>query len=167
MTLSLGALAIAKEQIGRREAAGKKNQGAIVTWSLEGLTSRPADDPTSPGWALWCAFFACQCYRRALLLRGDTKRLREWQRIASGSCDALWRKAHEGDLLRWTNGPPPEPGDIFFIGKTGDLKHCGLVGSFGDSQRVTVEGNSGPQASEVWRGHRKLQEVYGFVRVLM
>lgn len=181
------AVEIARSRIGQREPDrhALKNQGPIVDWSLEGLTSHPAsgDEKFQAGWAQWCAFFVCQCFRQALLARDQEELAQRFsrgsggiQRIASGSCSALWERL-SAQGWTWRLGqqlPPvlcpvgdapgvPAKGDLVFFH---DLAHVGFVDEALESgDIISIEGNAGPRADEVWRGERSALKIYGFARV--
>lgn len=163
----VGALEIAISKIGERETA--KNEGPIVDWALQGITSRPAAGPGArrEGWAQWCAFFVSQCFRRELIRRGDGVLLKEWQRLASGSCDSLW--AHLS-AQGWTwragaEGARPDAGDIAFFGPEGDLAHVGLVEMLDGAGRLhTVEGNAGDRVAAL-QHPADHPRIFGFARV--
>lgn len=160
----LGALDIAKSKLGERETG--KNVGKIVDWAMQGITRRRADEPSPRGrmgWALWCAFFASQCFRRELLARGDEALLRDWSRLASGSCDSLRRNLDARGWV-WARGAPlpaalspqavpvpglPGPGDLVFFGEDPeDLAHVGLVERLDGAGRLhTIEGNAGDRVA--------------------
>lgn len=65
-TIGQAALAVAISKIGEREHGGK-NQGPIVTWSMERFTRHKPEEPRDgiAGWAAWCAGFAGRCYIEA------------------------------------------------------------------------------------------------------
>lgn len=180
-SIGQAALGIARSKIGEREPDRKqhRNQGPIVDWCLEGLTS----DEAGP-WAEWCAFFACQCVRRALIAaNADAVTLRDWRRTyASGSCSRLWQRLEKHGLaIRHVSGHAPPEGAyfVFFanLGKQGeylyhddgrpDLKHVGIVDRAAGQLLRTVEGNASPTADRVAEGTHMLDDVriYGFGRL--
>lgn len=151
----------ALERLGQRETA--HNAGPVVDWAVEGL-------PVYNRAPKWCAYFACQAFRRELIARGDEALLQHWLRIASGSCDTLWRHLW-GEGWTWVRigGPPPARGDLLFLGGEQDLNHVGLVTEYdADARKVfTVEGNGGRHTDRVGLGRYSLADsrIWGFARV--
>ena len=155
----LDALEVARERIGQKEEGGN-NMGPICEWSKQGLTTRVRDP------LMWCAFFACQCFRQALLRRGRHEQLAKWLKLASGDCDKFWAQlSKEG--WTWRIGErTAEPGDLVFFGGPSslvalDLHHVEIV----DAQGHTIGGNAGPKADRVWGGRSDTRGVWGYARV--
>lgn len=163
----LGALDVARGKIGEAETA--ENEGPVVDWAMQGITRRRADEPSARGrrgWALWCAYFASQCFRRELIARGDEALLKDWMRLASGSCDSL-RGHLDARGWVWTRGAPlpaalspqavpvpglPGPGDLVFFGEDPeDLAHVGLVERYDHvaGRLHTIEGNAGDRVAAI------------------
>lgn len=176
-SIAQAALGIARSKIGEKEPDRKqhRNTGPIVDWCLEGMT----EDDAGP-WAEWCAFFACQCVRRALIAAGaDAVTLREWRHLASGSCSRLWRKLERRELaVRHVIGTPPPEGVYFVfyanLGKQGeylyhddgrpDLKHVGIVDRVSGELLHDVSGNTTATCDRVAEGRHMLNDprVWGF-----
>lgn len=109
------------------------NQGEVVRWACQRWMS-PGDfaEAYRKGDLFWCAGAVCSAFIEA----GSTT----IKSVASLSCDLLWVKiATAGHLI-----VPPgqeQPGDIYFLGRAGNLSHVGLIEVPGDPL-VTVSGNS-------------------------
>lgn len=149
------AIGILRAQVGQKEPDRKehRNEGPIVDWCLEGLTSRPAG-----AWSQWCAYAACQGVRRALIAsNADAMTISDWRRTyASGSCTTLWERLERHGLVqKRTPGGDVPPGAYFlFFGgmkmKDGvlalDLYHVEAVDRQIGALVQTIGGNSGPHA---------------------
>ena len=143
--IRMGALMVGKTKMGQRETA--PNQGPIVDFSLMDFTRRKAGDPGpngKPAWALWCLYFWAACVRDHLRATGQQELLAAWIKLQRtriyGSCDAMHAWMHEGGMIL-KPGERPEPGDVFFTGKIGNLNHTGMVDEVGVKLIATCEGN--------------------------
>lgn len=128
------ALDIARAQLGRHEEGN--NEGLIVRWAIEGFTDRHGAAEGQK----WCAWFAAQCIRRAIIETGDQALRAEWDSIVSGSCTTLFQHLR-GKGWAWVKGealPPalagpecvsglPDCGDLVFYGDAARLHHVGLL----------------------------------------
>ena len=173
-SLAQSALEIARSKLGQKEPdrKGHPNEGEIVRWALEGLTSR------EPGpWASWCAFFVCQCVRQALIAAGaDALTIRDWRKTyASGSCTSLWHRLDSAGLaIRHSPSQPiPEGACFVFFGgdKTHDdgkielsLEHVGIYDRCAGELILTIEGNASATADRVAEGKHMITNprVWGF-----
>lgn len=145
--LRLDALDIAREHLGQRERGGR-NRGMITEWSQQGLVStyKPL---------LWCAYFASQCFRQAALRRSEGLSI-QWARLASGSCDALYKKLAERG---WEPNGETLPGDLLFFGQPDDLDHVGIQ----STDKLYISGNAGPRSDSVYEG--RIKQVIRAIRV--
>ena len=159
------ALDVAISKLGEREQGGR-NQGPIVTWSLERFTRHRPEDPRDgvSGWAAWCAGFVGRCFIEAGALV-------PWWSL---SCTTLWRRLEgRAQQTLWMPGAAlPEPGDLVFFGPDADrLQHVGLVERVEGLVLHTVEGNTsatpgGPSEFVARRTHDLMTaNVYGFARL--
>lgn len=171
-SLAQAAAGIARSKIGEREPNRQErpNEGPIVDWSLEGLTSRDAGP-----WAQWCAYFACQCVRRALIAAGaDAMTLRDFRRNwASGSCTSLWTKYDNAGLAtRHVPGQPlPEGAYFLFFGEERDgkphLRHVEVIDRHNNLSVTHVGGNTSRHADRVVEHQTLLvdEDIYGTARL--
>lgn len=178
-SIAQAALGIARSKIGEREPDRRNhpNEGPIVDWSLEGLTSRDAG-----GWAQWCCYFACQCVRRALIAAGaDAVTIREWRKLVrgGGSCSQTWAGLDAAGLtVRYVQGMAIPQG-VYFVfychtDENGqpkyhsdglpDLKHVGVYDRVTGILLQDVSGNTTPTADRVAEGSRLLSspDIFGF-----
>lgn len=164
-TIGQAALAVAITKLGERESGGK-NQGPIVTWSMERFTRHKPELPRDgkDGWAAWCAGFAGRCYIEAGAL------VPWWSLL----CSTLWERLEgRAQQTLWMPGAPlPEAGDLVFFGSDADkLHHVGLVERAEGLVLHTVEGNTsakpGGPSDCVARRERDLVtgDVFGFARL--
>ncbi len=121
-------IASARGELGVREATGN-NDGV------------PAQRYSFGQNEAWCANFVSWNFRQAgAQLPGNQD--------AIGSCDTMARElAKRGALFQKGQGTP-QPGDIIFFGKPGDLTHVGIVQRVENGQVYTIEGNSGNRVAE-------------------
>jgi hypothetical protein len=176
MNIGAAALTVAIGKIGEREHGGK-NQGPIVTWSVERFTRHKPEEPYDgkTGWAAWCAGFVGRCLIEAGAL------IPWWSLL----CTTLWQRLEArpkdggaGDyqvvMAPWEPGAElPEPGDLVFFGPSADkLRHVGLVERVEGLTLHTVEGNTqevpgGPSVAVARRTHDLVTaDVFGFARLL-
>jgi len=170
------AIGILRSKVGEREPDRREhpNEGPIVDWCLEGLTTRPAG-----AWSQWCSYAACQGVRRALIAAGaDAVTIRDWRKTyASGSCTALWHRLEEHGLtIKHTPGAPvPEGAYFIFFGgeieKDGavalSLRHVEAVDRQMGPLVFTIGGNSGPKADMMSENKHSLADpdIYGWGRL--
>lgn len=170
-SIGAAALAVAITKIGERESGGK-NQGPIVTWSVERFTRHRPEEPYDgkEGWAAWCAGFVGRCLIEAGAL------IPWWSLL----CTTLWerlearQKGGEVVLTLWQPGAElPKPGDLVFFGPSADkLRHVGLVERVEGLTLHTVEGNTsatsgGPCDCVARRAHDLItSDVRAFARLL-
>jgi len=139
------AIAVARRLVGQREVG--PNVGPIVDWSTHGL-------PVYVGAPRWCAYFVVQC----LLQAAQPEERPLLQRIASGSCDTLWRRLSEQDEARpWAwralspearTPPNVRAGCLVFFGEERDLHHVALVERVENGHLYTIGGNEGDAVSQ-------------------
>lgn len=154
---------IARSKLGWAEIRGLDgkgtNTGPICTWSYEGLYAHDGD--------AWCADFACQCVRRALLAL-DPKiggpLLVDWKHWATGDCDKLWANLSSRGLTEAHEIGATLPPDSFFVffqhlaPQTGapithsdgrpNVQHVGIVDRIRAADVMTLEGNSADAVAE-------------------
>lgn len=175
-SIAQAAVGILRSKVGEKEPdrRNRPNEGMIVDWCLEGLTTRPAG-----AWSQWCAYAACQGVRRALIAAGaDAVTIRDWRKTyASGSCTALWHRLEEHGLtIKHTPGAPvPEGAYFIFFGgeieKDGavalSLRHVEAVDRQMGPLVFTIGGNSGPKADMMSENKHSLADpdIWGWGRL--
>lgn len=129
--LALRGLAAKIDDPAWREQPPGSNQGPVVAWACERwLSAERYARAYAAGKLAWCAGAVCSA-----LLDAGSEAIRD---VASLDCDYLWRRlAGYGWIVQ-----EPQPGDLYFLGRPGDLKHVGLVEEVRGEEMITVSGNS-------------------------
>lgn len=133
-------LSYAMDQLGYRESGDNWNKYAAMPEMTELLGWDAQNQP-------WCNIFVNACFISCFGLKTGAAML--YQPIGSGS--ALCRAS--ADFFKtagaWIErGRTPEPGDVIFFYRSGEINHMGIVSRVAGGSIVTVEGNSGDMVAE-------------------
>lgn len=133
-------LSLAMEQIGYREGPNNWNKYAAEPAMTQLLGWNAQNQP-------WCNIFVNACFVACFGMEIGAAML--YQPIGGGS--ALCRAS--ADFFKaacaWIErGRTPEPGDVIFFYRSGDINHMGIVSSVAGGSVVTVEGNSSDSVAE-------------------
>lgn len=133
-------LSYAMDQLGYRESGDNWNKYAAMPEMTQLLGWDAQNQP-------WCNIFVNACFISCFGL--DTGAAMLYQPIGSGS--ALCRAS--ADFFKtagaWIErGRTPEPGDVIFFYRSGEINHMGIVSRVAGGSVVTVEGNSGDSVAE-------------------
>ncbi len=133
-------LSYATEQIGYREGQNNWNKYAAEPAMRQLLGWNAQNQP-------WCNVFVNACFVACFGLEIGAAML--YQPIGGGS--ALCRAS--ADFFKaacaWIErGRTPEPGDVIFFYRSGDINHMGIVSHVTGGSVITVEGNSGDSVVE-------------------
>lgn len=133
-------LSLAMEQIGYREGPNNWNKYAAAPEMTQLLGWNAQNQP-------WCNIFVNACFVACFGLEIGAAML--YQPIGGGS--ALCRAS--ADFFKaacaWIErGRTPEPGDVIFFYRSGDINHMGIVSRVAGSSVVTIEGNSSDSVAE-------------------
>lgn len=133
-------LSYAMDQLGYREGPGNWNKYAAAPEMTQLLGWNAQNQP-------WCNVFVNACFVACFGLEIGAAML--YQPVGSGSslcrASADFFKAAGAWIER---GRTPEPGDVIFFYRSGDINHMGIVSSMAGGSVVTVEGNSGDMVAE-------------------
>ena len=133
-------LSLAMEQIGYREGPNNWNKYAAAPEMTQLLGWNAQNQP-------WCNVFVNACFVACFGLEIGAAML--YQPIGGGS--ALCRAS--ADFFKaacaWIErGRTPEPGDVIFFYRSGDINHMGIVSRVAGGSVVTIEGNSSDSVAE-------------------
>lgn len=133
-------LSYAMDQLGYRESGDNWNKYAAMPEMTELLGWDAQNQP-------WCNIFVNACFISCFGLEIGAAML--YQPIGSGS--ALCRAS--ADFFKtagaWIErGRMPDPGDVIFFYRSGEINHMGIVSRVAGGSIVTVEGNSGDSVAE-------------------
>ena len=133
-------LSYAMEQIGYREGPDNWNKYAAMPEMTQLLGWNAQNQP-------WCNVFVNACFVACFGLEIGAAML--YQPVGGGS--ALCRAS--ADFFKaacaWIErGLTPEPGDVIFFYRSGDINHMGIVSRVAGGSVVTVEGNSSDSVAE-------------------
>lgn len=133
-------LSYAMDQIGYRESGDNWNKYAAMPEMTELLGWDAQNQP-------WCNIFVNACFISCFGLEIGAAML--YQPIGSGS--ALCRAS--ADFFKtagaWIErGRTPEPGDVIFFYRSGEINHMGIVSRVAGGSVITIEGNSGDSVAE-------------------
>lgn len=133
-------LSLAMEQIGYREGPNNWNKYAAEPAMTQLLGWNAQNQP-------WCNIFVNACFVACFGLEIGAAMI--YQPIGGGS--ALCRAS--ADFFKaacaWIErGRTPEPGDVIFFYRSGDINHMGIVSRVASGSVVTVEGNSSDSVAE-------------------
>ena len=133
-------LSYAMDQLGYREGPNNWNKYAAAPEMTQLLGWNAQNQP-------WCNIFVNACFAACFGLEIGAAML--YQPIGSGS--ALCRAS--ADFFKaacaWIErGRTPEPGDVIFFYRSGDINHMGIVSRVAGGSVVTVEGNSYDSVAE-------------------
>ena len=133
-------LSYAMDQLGYREGPNNWNKYAAMQTMTQLLGWNAQNQP-------WCNVFVNACFVACFGLEIGAAML--YQPIGGGS--ALCRAS--ADFFKaacaWIErGRTPEPGDVIFFYRSGDINHMGIVSRVAGGSVFTVEGNSGDSVAE-------------------
>lgn len=133
-------LSYAMDQLGYREGPNNWNKYAAAPEMTQLLGWNAQNQP-------WCNVFVNACFVACFGLEIGAAML--YQPIGGGS--ALCRAS--ADFFKaacaWIErGRTPEPGDVIFFYRSGDINHMGIVSRAAGGSVVTVEGNSSDSVAE-------------------
>jgi len=133
-------LSYAMDQLGYREGPNNWNKYAAEPAMTKLLGWNAQNQP-------WCNVFVNACFVACFGLESGAAML--YQPIGGGS--ALCRAS--ADFFKaacaWIErGRTPEPGDVIFFYRSGDINHMGIVSRVASGSVVTVEGNSSDSVAE-------------------
>lgn len=133
-------LSYALDQLGYHESGDNWNKYAAMPEMTQLLGWDAQNQP-------WCNIFVNACFIACFGLETGAAML--YQPIGSGS--ALCRAS--ADFFKaagaWIErGRTPEPGDVIFFYRSGDINHMGIVSRVAGGSIVTVEGNSSDSVAE-------------------
>lgn len=133
-------LSYAIEQLGYREGPNNWNKYAAAPEMTQLLGWNAQNQP-------WCNVFVNACFVACFGLEIGAAML--YQPIGGGS--ALCRAS--ADFFKaacaWIErGRTPEPGDVIFFYRSGDINHMGIVSRVADGSVFTIEGNSSDSVAE-------------------
>lgn len=133
-------LSYALDQLGYHESGDNWNKYAAMPEMTQLLGWNAQNQP-------WCNIFVNACFISCFGLEIGAAML--YQPIGSGS--ALCRAS--ADFFKtagaWIErGRTPEPGDVIFFFRNGDINHMGIVSRVAGGSVVTIEGNSGDSVAE-------------------
>lgn len=146
---ALNALALAKSQIGVREATGN-NDGAQINEYRNGSTARTQ----------WCASFASWCFGRG---QGSNNSKTFGYEQSSQAMRVKAEKA--GYYSTLGSGYVPKPGDIAIWKKSASTGHVGIVEKVNaDGSYTIIEGNCGDAVQRMTRRSSDAN-LHGFIRM--
>ena len=130
----------AMEELGTREGSNNQNKYAAMPEMTRLLGWNAQNQP-------WCNIFVNAVFIRCFGLEIGAAML--YQPIGGGS--ALCRAS--ADFFKaacaWIErGRTPEPGDVIFFYRSGDINHMGIVSRVAGGSVVTIEGNSSDMVAE-------------------
>ena len=133
-------LSYAMDQLGYREGPNNWNKYAAAPEMTQLLGWNAQNQP-------WCNVFVNACFVACFGLESGAAML--YQPIGGGS--ALCRAS--ADFFKaacaWIErGRTPEPGDVIFFYRSGDINHMGIVSRVACGSVVTIEGNSSDSVAE-------------------
>jgi len=133
-------LSYAMDQLGYREGSNNWNKYAAAPEMAQLLGWNAQNQP-------WCNVFVNACFVACFGLEIGAAML--YQPIGGGS--ALCRAS--ADFFKaacaWIErGRTPEPGDVIFFYRSGDINHMGIVSRVAGGSVVTIEGNSSDSVAE-------------------
>jgi hypothetical protein len=133
-------LSYAMDQFGYREGPNNWNKYAAAPEMTQLLGWNAQNQP-------WCNIFVNACFISCFGLEIGAAML--YQPIGSGS--ALCRAS--ADFFKtagaWIErGRTPEPGDVIFFYRSGEINHMGIVSRVAGGSVITIEGNSGDSVAE-------------------
>lgn len=133
-------LSYAMDQLGHRESGDNWNEYAAMPEMTQLLGWDAQNQP-------WCNIFVNACFIACFGLEIGAAMI--YQPVGSGS--ALCRAS--ADFFKaagaWIErGRTPEPGDVIFFYRSGDINHMGIVSRVAGGSIVTVEGNSSDSVAE-------------------
>ena len=133
-------LSYAMDQLGYREGPNNWNKYAAEPAMTQLLGWNAQNQP-------WCNIFVNACFVVCFGLEIGAAML--YQPIGGGS--ALCRAS--ADFFKaacaWIErGLTPEPGDVIFFYRSGDINHMGIVSRVADGSVVTIEGTSSDSVAE-------------------
>ena len=133
-------LSYAMDQLGYREGPDNWNKYAAEPAMAQLLGWNAQNQP-------WCNVFVNACFVACFGLEIGAAML--YQPIGGGS--ALCRAS--ADFFKaacaWIErGRTPEPGDVIFFYRSGDINHMGIVSRVAGGSVVTIEGNSSDSVAE-------------------
>lgn len=133
-------LSYAMDQLGYRESGDNWNKYAAMPEMTQLLGWDAQNQP-------WCNIFVNACFISCFGLEIGAAML--YQPIGSGS--ALCRAS--ADFFKaagaWIErGRTPEPGDVIFFFRSGEINHMGIVSRVAGGSVITIEGNSGDSVAE-------------------
>ena len=133
-------LSYAMDQLGYRESGDNWNKYAAMPEMTQLLGWDAQNQP-------WCNIFVNACFIACFGLEIGAAML--YQPVGSGS--ALCRAS--ADFFKaagaWIErGRTPEPGDVIFSFRNGDINHMGIVSRVAGGSVVTIEGNSSDKVAE-------------------
>ena len=133
-------LSYAMDQLGYRESGDNWNKYAAMPEMTELLGWDAQNQP-------WCNIFVNACFISCFGLEIGAAML--YQPIGSGS--ALCRAS--ADFFKtagaWIDrGRTPDPGDVIFFYRSGEINHMGIVSRVAGGSVITIEGNSGDSVAE-------------------
>ena len=133
-------LSYAMDQLGHRESGDNWNEYAAMPEMTQLLGWDAQNQP-------WCNIFVNACFIACFGLEIGAAML--YQPIGSGS--ALCRASANffKTAGAWIErGRTPEPGDVIFFYRSGEINHMGIVSRVAGGSIVTVEGNSSDMVAE-------------------
>lgn len=133
-------LSYAMDQLGYRESGDNWNKYAAMPEMTQLLGWDAQNQP-------WCNIFVNACFIACFGLETGAAML--YQPIGGGS--ALCRAS--ADFFKaagaWIDrGRTPDPGDVIFFYRTGEINHMGIVSRVAGGSVITIEGNSGDSVAE-------------------
>lgn len=133
-------LSYAMDQLGYREGPDNWNKYAAMPEMTQLLGWNAQNQP-------WCNVFVNACFVACFGLEIGAAML--YQPVGGGSAlcraSADFFKAASAWIER---GRTPEPGDVIFFYRSGDINHMGIVTRMACGSVVTVEGNSSDSVAE-------------------
>lgn len=133
-------LSYAMDQLGYREGPNNWNKYAAAPEMTQLLGWNAQNQP-------WCNVFVNACFVACFGLEIGAAML--YQPVGGGSAlcraSADFFKAASAWIER---GRTPEPGDVIFFYRSGDINHMGIVSRVAGGSVITVEGNSSDSVAE-------------------
>ena len=133
-------LSYAMEQIGYREGQNNQNKYAAMPEMTQLLGWNAQNQP-------WCNVFVNACFVACFGLEIGAAMI--YQPIGGGSALCRASAGFFKAACAWIErGRTPEPGDVIFFYRSGDINHMGIVTSVAGGSVGTVEGNSSDSVAE-------------------
>jgi hypothetical protein len=133
-------LSYAMDQLGYREGPNNWNKYAAEPAMTQLLGWNAQNQP-------WCNIFVNACFIACFGLEIGAGML--YQPIGGGSALCRASAGFFKAACAWIErGRTPEPGDVIFFYRSGDINHMGIVSRVAGGSVVTIEGNSSDSVAE-------------------